>query len=98
MDFSSVSNTQISVRIQSNNVMVDTAVQVQVVITATTMARVTSSGDDWTYLVPGRVGDVQPSVGQSGTRVTITGKKTHFRVTFLLTMCVQWNPSIRTPL
>ena len=71
MDFSSVSNTQISVRIQSNNVMVDTAVQV--VITATTMARVTSSGDDWTYLVPGGVGDVQPSVGQSGTRVTITG-------------------------
>ena len=59
-------------RIQSNNVTSDTAVPV--VITGSTLARVSSSGNDWTYLVPGSIGNVQPNIGQNGTMVNITGK------------------------
>ena len=70
-DINFATNSQIRVRIQSSDVTSNTAVQV--VITATTMARVISSGNIWTYLVPGAVIDVQPSIGQVGTIVTIFG-------------------------
>ena len=72
IDFSNANNTHIRVRVQANDVTADT--NVRVVITAETMARVGSSGNNWTYLVPGRVDDVQPSIGQNGTIVTITGE------------------------
>jgi hypothetical protein len=71
IDFTATTNSQIRVRIQSNDVTSNMAVQV--IITATTMARVTSSGNVWTYLVPGAVTNVQPSIGQVGTIVTIFG-------------------------
>ena len=71
IDFTATTNSQIRVRIQSNDVTSNMAVQV--IITATTMARVTSSGNVWTYLVPGAVTNVQPSIGQVGTIVTIIG-------------------------
>ena len=73
VDYDSISNTTIRVRVQANAVTVNTPVQV--VITAVTMASVVSNGNEWTYLVPGRVVDVQPITGQFGTIVTITGKK-----------------------
>lgn len=72
IDYTQATDTEITVRIQSNAVTSDTAVSV--VITGSTLARVSSSGNDWTYLVPGRIGNVQPNIGQNGTMVTITGK------------------------
>lgn len=72
IDFANSGNSVIRVRIQSNDVTVDTSVRV--VITATTMAQVVSSGNDWTYLVPGVVDDVDPNIGQNGTVVTVTGE------------------------
>ena len=84
IDNTSASDSQITVRIQPNNVGQDTPVPV--VITATTMARVSSAGNDWTYLVPGQVTDVQPAIGQRGTMVTITGRST----TVSLLVCLFW--------
>lgn len=72
MDYTAATNSQIRVRVQSNDVTSNVAVPV--VITAATMARVTSSGNDWTYLVPGDIVNVQPNIGQLGTVVTITGE------------------------
>ena len=72
MDYSDTTNSQIRVRVQSNDVTSNLAVPV--VITAATMARVMSSGNDWTYLVPGAIVDVQPNIGQLGTMVTINGE------------------------
>ena len=72
IDYSNTNNSLVRVRVRSSDVSVDT--DVRVVITAETMARVASSGSDWTYLVPGRVGDVRPNTGQNGTVVTITGE------------------------
>lgn len=73
VDYDSLNDSQVSVRVQANDVVTNTPVQV--VITAATMARVESSGNDWTYLVPGRIVNVQPNIGQFGTRVTITGMR-----------------------
>lgn len=72
VDSTSISNSQIRVRIRPNDVIQNTPVTV--VITASTMARVSSSVNDWTYLVPGQVVDVQPNIGQRGTVVTINGE------------------------
>lgn len=72
IDYTQATDTQITVRIQSNDVASNTAVPV--VITGSTMARVSSSGNDWTYLVPGSIENVQPNIGQNGTMVSITGK------------------------
>ena len=72
IDFVNSGNSVIRVRIQSNDVTVNTPVRV--VITATTMAQVASSGNDWTYLVPGVVEGVDPNIGQNGTFVTVTGE------------------------
>ena len=72
IDYTQATDTQITVRIQSNDVASNTAVPV--VITGSTMARVSSSGNLWTYLVPGSIGNVQPNIGQNGTMVSITGK------------------------
>ena len=72
IDFTNSINSLIRVRVQPNDVTIDTPVLV--VITAATMARVSTNGNDWMYLVPGRVNDVEPSSGQAGTVVTITGE------------------------
>ena len=72
VDSGNTDNSMIRVRVQANDVTVDTPVRV--VITAATMAQVGSGGSDWTYLVPGRVGDVRPNTGQTGTAVTVTGE------------------------
>lgn len=74
IDYTQATDTSITVRIQSNDVTSDTAVSV--VIIGSTMAHVSSSGNDWTYLVPGSIGNVQPNIGQNGTMVNITGKIT----------------------
>lgn len=71
IDSTNSNNSVIRVRVQPNDVTVDTPVRV--VITAGTMARVSTSGEDWTYLVPGAVSGVEPDTGQTGTVVTITG-------------------------
>ena len=47
-------------RIQSNNVSSNTAVPV--VITGSTLARVSSSGNDWTYLGPGSINDISGKI------------------------------------
>ena len=72
IDYKSISNSMIRVRIRPNAVTQDTAVPV--VITAATFARVSSGNSSWTYLVPGQVADVQPNTGQRGTVVTVTGR------------------------
>ena len=73
VDSTNSNNSIIRVRVQPNDVAVNTPVQV--VITAATMARVSTSGQDWTYLVPGAVSGVEPDTGQAGTVVTITGER-----------------------
>ena len=78
IDYTASTNTRIRVRIQSSGVTSDTSVAV--VITATTSAIVESSGNDWTYLVPGRITSVDPDIGQVGTMVTITGKASMFLI------------------
>lgn len=75
IDYTQANDTQITVRIRSNNVTSDTPVPV--LITGSTLARVSSSGNIWTYLVPGSIGDVRPNIGQNGTVVNITGKTIH---------------------
>ena len=73
IDYTLSTNTLIRVRIQENTVAVNTPVPI--VITATTSAIVESSGNIWTYLVPGRIASVSPNIGQNGTMLEITGKK-----------------------
>lgn len=75
IDYSLSNNTLIRVRIQEiqENVTADTPVSI--VITATTSAIVESSGNIWTYLVPGQIDMVSPNIGQNGTMLEITGKK-----------------------
>ena len=72
IDFTVTTTTLVRVRIRGNSVLTDT--QIAIEITATTSALVTSSGNVWTYLVPGEIEDVAPDSGQNGTMVEITGK------------------------
>ena len=72
IDFSQSTATSIDVRIQANE-NITTNTPVSITVTADTSAVVESNGSIWTYIVQGVVDDIQPSTGQEGTRVTITG-------------------------
>ena len=71
IDEAEANNTQAVVRVGSRNNSMDEQVTVRVI--ADTNAIVESDMDAWTYFVEGQILNVQPSSGQEGTRVVITG-------------------------
>ena len=71
VDYSSLSNSSVSVRVQANNNTSPGMVRVRII--SDTGAIVQSQGLAWTYLVPGEITSNTPLEGQAGTRIEITG-------------------------
>ena len=72
IDYNQANNTSVTVRASANN-NTASALNVSVTIVADTNALVTSTGNIWTYLVPGNIETISPGEGQEGTRIEING-------------------------